>query len=238
MSTAIPAGRRVRRSGNAIELELPKDSLYVVLQPANVFRICERVDPDRDSDAAPSAVHHGEMTATGSSPGDRAGLLVGHAEPVYAVAWSPDGKTLATAGFDDTVRLWDAATHQEIRRYEGHTKIVMAVAIAPEREADPLGGNDNTARIWDYPAVGALAKEKTKAGRPARPVTLSGHAGAVYSVAWSPDGKLAATGAADKTARIWDAAKGLPGPVAGRTRRDRLRGRLPSEGRSPRHRRR
>ncbi len=43
------------------------------------------------------------------------GTLSGHTDPVYAVAWSPDGKTIATAGFDNTVRLWEAATRKEIK---------------------------------------------------------------------------------------------------------------------------
>ena len=137
------------------------------------------------------------------------GTLEGHTDPVYAVSWSPDGKTLATAGFDNTVRLWDAATRKEIRLYEGHTKIVMAVAISPDGKQILSGGNDNTAKLWDYPTADALekekekgkGKEKTKAAAGAVK-TFTGHAGAVYSVAWSPDGKLAATGAADKTARL------------------------------------
>ena len=61
------------------------------------------------------------------------GTLEGHTDPVYAVAWSPDGNTLATAGFDNTVRLWDAATRKEIKKYEGHTKLVLAVAICARR---------------------------------------------------------------------------------------------------------
>ncbi len=60
------------------------------------------------------------------------GTLDGHTDPVYAIAWSPDGKTLATAGFDNTVRLWDAATRKEIKKYDGHTKLVLAVAISPD----------------------------------------------------------------------------------------------------------
>ena len=68
-----------------------------------------------------------------------AGTLDGHTDPVYAIAWSPDGKTLITGGFDNTVRLWDAATRKEIKKFEGHANLVLAVAPSPRRQADPLG---------------------------------------------------------------------------------------------------
>ena len=91
------------------------------------------------------------------------GTLEGHTDPVYAIAWSPDGKTLATASFDNTVRLWDAATRKEIKKYEGHSKLVLAVAIAPDGKHILSGSQDNTAKIWDYPDVRPV---KTFAGHP------------------------------------------------------------------------
>ena len=82
------------------------------------------------------------------------GTLEGHTDPVYAVAWSPDGKTLATASFDSTIRLWDATTRKEIKKYEGHSKLALAVAIAPDGKHILSGGQDNPAKIWDYPTSG------------------------------------------------------------------------------------
>src|SRR5262249_13430868 len=109
------------------------------------------------------------------------GTLDGHTDPVYSVAWSPDGKTLATAGFDNTVRLWDAATRQEIRKYEGHSKLVLAVAVAPNNRQILSGSLDNTAKIWDYPAE-----------QPPRKIALKGAAS--ESLAVKPDGKQFAAG--------------------------------------------
>src|ERR1700722_5676895 len=79
------------------------------------------------------------------------GTLEGHTDPVYAIAWSPDGKTLATASFYNTVRLWDAVTRKEVKKYEGHTKLALAVAVAPDGRHILSGSQDNTAKIWDFP---------------------------------------------------------------------------------------
>jgi WD40 repeat protein len=86
----------------------------------------------------------------------RIATLEGHSEAVYAVAWSRDGKTLATAGFDNTVRLWDAVTHKNLKTFDGHTKLVLAVAISPDGRRILSGSLDNTAKIWDYPVTGPI----------------------------------------------------------------------------------
>ena len=89
-----------------------------------------------------SAVVFAALATTGVALAQQAsqvGTLDGHTDPVYAVAWTPDGKTLATGGFDNTVRLWDAATRKEIKKYEGHANLVLAVAACPGRQDDPLG---------------------------------------------------------------------------------------------------
>ena len=124
------------------------------------------------------------------------GTLNGHTDPVYAVAWSPDGKTIATAGFDNTVRLWEAASRKEIKSFEGHTKIVLAVAFSPDGRQLASASLDNTAKVWDLPG-----------GGPAR--TLTGQASAVAALAVKPDGKEAAV-AAGKSVRVWDLAKSAP----------------------------
>ena len=122
------------------------------------------------------------------------GTLDGHTDPVYAIAWSPDGKTLATAGFDNTVRLWDAATRKEIKKYEGHTKLVLAVAIAPDGKHILSGSQDNTAKIWDVPTSGPVK-------------TFAGHPAALEALAVKPDGKQFAA-AAGKSVKIWDLTTG------------------------------
>ena len=96
------------------------------------------------------------MAATGLAMAQQAaviGTLDGHTEAVYSVSWSPDGKTLATAGFDGTVRLWEVASRKELRKYEGHSKLVLSVAVSPNGKQILSGSNDNTAKLWDIPAV-------------------------------------------------------------------------------------
>ena len=146
------------------------------------------------------------------------GTLDGHTDPVYAIAWSPDGKTLATASFDNTVRLWEAATRKEIKKYDGHSKMVLAVAFSPDGKQILSGSQGQNRQDLGFgPSVEeqkAKAEGERESGAASgTPKTLAGHTGEIYSVAWSPDGKLAATGAADKTARIWDVAKGTAGPI-------------------------
>src|SRR5207253_8531527 len=71
-----------------------------------------------------------------------AGELVGHAEPVYAIAWTPDGKAILTGGFDNTVRIWDASSKKELKRFEGHTSLVLAVAPSPDGQKVLSGSLD------------------------------------------------------------------------------------------------
>src|SRR5918998_541397 len=125
-----------------------------------------------------------------------AGTLDGHTDPVYAVAWSPDGKTLITGGFDNTVRLWDAATRKEIKKFEGHANLVLAVAPSPDGKQILSGSLDKSAKIWTVASPGMLKD-------------LADHPAGVHGLAVRPDGKQAAA-ATGKTVRIWDLAAGSP----------------------------
>ena len=139
---------------------------------------------------------------TGDTIGD---FMEGHTAEVKSVAFSPNGKLIATGALDNTIRLWDAESRQPIGEpLLGHDKVVSALAFSPDGSHIASGSFDQTVRLWD-------AVRRAPIGEPMR-----GHAAEVSSVAFSPDSRLIASGGVDEAVRLWDAHSGqvagvLPG---------------------------
>jgi WD40 repeat protein len=118
-------------------------------------------------------------------------LLTGHTDVIYALAFSPDGKTLASCGYDRLIKLWEVATGKLLRDLKDHSDAVYGLAFAPDGKLLASAAADRAVKVWDVASGTRL-------------YTLGEATDWVYAVAWSPDGKHVAAGGVDKSIRIWE----------------------------------
>ncbi len=114
-----------------------------------------------------------------------------HTHAVQTLAWSPDGKYIASAGHDKVIHIWDTTTGEVIHSYHGHTGIIWNLAWSPDSRSLISAGADEIVQIWE-----------ATTGYPLTSYTE--HRGTIRAVAWSPKASQVASAGDDKTVKVWD----------------------------------
>jgi len=186
-------------------------------------------------ECAPTSSAYQALLAALANPIIR--IMHGHEDAVQALAWSPDGRRIASVADDRTVRVWDAVRGIEMAVLRGHDDAVWDVAWSPDGRLIATASRDSTVRIWsasdgvqlrelrahqdwvgtvgwspDSKLVVSGSRDRTArvlgAADGAERLSLRGHTGAIWDVDWSPDGGRIVTASDDRTARVWAVASG------------------------------
>jgi WD40 repeat protein/serine/threonine protein kinase len=184
------------------ELFTLKGGAYCVTYSPDGKRLATGTDGGQDKEGKPLTA---DLKVWDAKTGQELLTLKGHTGEVVSVAYSPDGKHLASgcgtwdnsmnAWGDVEVKVWDAQTGKELHSLRGHTKRIMSVVFSPDSKRLASASEDRTVKVWDAQTGEEL-------------LTLKGHTNYLSSVVFSPDGKRLVSVADDKTVKVWDAQTG------------------------------
>ncbi len=118
-----------------------------------------------------------------------------HSGMVHSAAFSPDGRSILSGSWDNTLKLWDVATNRKLLTFAEHTSWVHSIAFSPDGSTALSGSADKTIILWDVTTSRVLR-------------IFTGHTAPILSVAFSPDGSTALSGSQDKKLKLWEVATG------------------------------
>jgi small GTP-binding protein len=147
--------------------------------------------------------------------------LRGHTNLIGRIAWSPDGRLLASPSADRTIRLWDAETGKCIRTLTGHREMVIVIAFSPTGQTLASGGGQEYGQEYGQDLDAAIRLWDINNDKPVQ--EFGDHLSAISGLAFDPSGTKLASGSYDATARLWDIASstriGMMGPAESNKRK-------------------